>query len=74
MYGDHYVQYVNSNGDVNYNDCDYDKGVRPALRWKTKESKRDTEIRVPSSNEQTTFLVPAKRQDKYKGTKYYDRR
>ena len=25
----HYVQYVDSNGNVNYNDCDYIKSVRP---------------------------------------------
>lgn len=72
LYGDNFVQYVNSNGNVNYNDYNYNKGVRPALGWKTRKSKRNTEIRVPSSNEQITF--PNKKKDKYKGTKYYDRR
>ena len=73
LYGSDYVQYVNDNGNVNYNDYNnWNKSVRPALRWKTKQSRRNAEIRVPSSNEQITF--PVKRQDKYKGTRYYDRK
>ena len=70
---DNYVQYVNENGNVNYNDYNWNKGVRPALGWKTRKSKRNTEMRVPSSNEQTSFPV-LKRQDKYKGMNYYDKR
>jgi hypothetical protein len=67
------VQYVNDNGNVNYNDYDWNKGVRPALGWKTRKSKSTSEMRVPSSNEQISLPV-IKKQDKYKGMKFYDRR
>ncbi len=51
MYGNHYVQYVNSNGSVNYNDYDYDKGVRPLWGGKREKVREIPEMRVPPSNE-----------------------
>lgn len=49
-YGSDCVRYVCGDGCVDYNDYNnWNKSVRPALRWKTKQSRRNAEIRVPSS-------------------------
>jgi len=69
----HYVQYVNSNGYVNYNDCDYDRGVRPFCIGRRKKVRETLKLESRYQKNRQPFL-PRKRQDKYKGTKYYDRR
>lgn len=68
-----YVQYVNSDGNVNYNHCNYDRGVRP-FSGRRRNKVRET-LKLESCHEKNRqpFLI-GKYQDKYKGTKYYDRR
>ncbi len=69
----HYVQYVNSDGNVNYNRCDYDKGVRPFSGGRRKKV-RET-LKLESHHEKNKYpFLSQKKQDKYKGTNYYDRR
>jgi hypothetical protein len=50
---------VNSNGNINYNDYNYNGGVRP-FWWEVKNSKTGFEIRAPPSKEQITFLASAR--------------
>ena len=68
-----YVRYVNSNGNVNYNDCDYDKGVRPFWIGRRKKVRETLKLESRYQKNSQPFLT-RKCQDKYKGTKYYDRR
>ena len=68
-----YVQYVNSNGNVNYNDCDYDKGVRPFWIGRRKKVRETLKLESRYQKNKQPFLTH-KCQDKYKGTKFYDRR
>lgn len=68
-----YVQYVNSNGNVNYNDCDYDKGVRPFSSGRRKKVGETPKLESHYEKNRQPFLFQ-KMQDKYKGTNYYDRR
>jgi hypothetical protein len=69
-----YVQYVNSNGYVDYNHCDWsDKGVRP-FSGRRRKKVRET-LKLESCHEKNRQpFHPKKWKDKYKGTKYYDRR
>lgn len=69
----HYVQYVNSDGNVNYNDCDYYKGVRPFSCGRRKRVRETLKLESHNEKNRQPFLT-RKGQDKYKGTKYYDRR
>ena len=69
----HYVQYVNSNGNVNYNDCNYDKGVRPFSDRRRNKVRETLKLESCYEKNRQPFLI-RKYQDKYKGTKYYDRR
>lgn len=69
-----YVQYVSSNGNVNYNDCDWNgKGVRP-FSGRRRNKVRET-LKLESCHEKNKqpFLT-RKCKDKYKGIKYHDRR
>lgn len=68
-----YVQYVNADGYVNYNDCDYDKGVRPFSDGRRKKVRETLKLESRHEKNRQPFLT-RKYQDKYKGTKYYDRR
>ena len=68
-----YVQYVNSNGNVNYNDCDYDKGVRPFWIGRRMKVRETLKLESRYQKNKQPFLAQ-KCQDKYKGTKFYDRR
>ena len=72
-YSSDYVQYVNSNGNVNYNWYDNSKAVRPF--WDGRRTKVRETLKLESrfqKNKQP--FLSQKRKDKYKGTKYYDRR
>ena len=68
-----YVQYVNSNGNVNYNDCEYGKGVRPFWIGRRKKVRKTLKLESRYQKNKQPFLTH-KYQDKYKGTKFYDRR
>ena len=68
-----YVQYVNSDGNVNYNDCDYDKGVRPFWIGRRNKVRETLKLESRFQKNRQPFLTQ-KCQDKYKGRKYYDRR
>ena len=69
-----YVQYVNSNGNVNYNDCNWnDKGVRPFSGGRRKKVRETLKLESHHEKNKHPFLS-RKKQDKYKGTKYYDRK
>ena len=59
------VSYVNDNGTLNRNDCNYDRGVRP-FWWKLRASRYNTERRELPSKEYATF---PEKTDKYKGIK-----
>jgi len=67
-----YVQYVNSNGNVNYNDYNYDKSVRPFWAGRRKRVGRTPKLESQHQKNRQPFLSQM-RQDKYKGTQYYDR-
>ena len=69
----HYVQYVNSDGNVNYNGCDYDKGVRPFWIGRRMKVRETLKLESRYQKNKQPFLAQ-KCQDKYKGTKFYDRR
>ena len=69
----HYVQYVNSDGNVNYNRCDGDRGVRPFWIGRRKKVRETLKLESRFQKNRQPFLA-GKRQDKYKGTNYYDRR
>lgn len=69
----HYVRYVNSNGNVNYNWYNNENGVRPF--WNGRRSKvREIPKSESHYQKNTRPFLPLNRQDKYKGVKYYDRR
>ena len=68
-----YVQYVNSNGNVNYNDCDYDKGVRPFWIGRRTKVRETLKLESRYQKNKQPFLIQ-RNQDKYKGMKFYDRR
>lgn len=69
----HYVQYVDSDGIVDYDDCDYDKGVRPFWIGRRKKVRETLKLESRYQKNRQPFLA-RKSQDKHKGTKYYDRR
>ncbi len=69
----HYVQYVNSDGNVNYNHCNYDKGVRPFSDRRRKKVRETPKLESCHEKNRQPILT-RKCQDKYKGKKYYDRR
>ena len=67
-----YVQYVNSNGNVNYNDCNWnDKGVRPFSDRRRNKVRETLKLESRYQKNKQPFLAQ-KCQDKYKGTKFYD--
>lgn len=64
---------MDSNGNVNYNDCDWDYGVRPF--WCGRRNKVGETPKLESHNQKNKQpFLSRKRQDKYKGMNYYDRR
>lgn len=69
-----YVQYVNSDGDLNYDDCDYDSNeVRPF--WDGRRNRVRNCLKLESHHQKSRQpFLPEKWQDKYKGMKYYDRK
>ena len=70
----HYVQYVNSNGNVNYNDCNWnDKGVRPFWIGRRMKVRETLKLESPEQKNKQPFLIQ-RNQDKYKGMKFYDKR
>lgn len=67
-----YVQYVNSNGNVNYNDCNWnDKGVRPFSDRRRNKVRETLKLESCHEKNKQPFLTKNS-QDKYKGTKFYD--
>lgn len=69
-----YVQIVNTNGNVNYNDCDWDSyGVRPFCAGRRNKVSYMLKLESRYQKNKQPFLY-RKIQDKYKGMKYYDRR
>ena len=65
----HFVRYVNSDGNVNYNDCDYDKGVRPFWIGRRNKVRETLKLESRFQKNRRPFLSQ-KREDKYKGKKY----
>lgn len=64
---------MNSNGNTNYNDCNWDHGVRPF--WDGKRSGVSNKLKPESHHQKRRYpFLYVKQKDKYKGTKYYDRR
>lgn len=72
-YSSDYVQYVNSDGDVNYNRYNYDKAVRPFWNGRRNRVGKTPKLESHYQKNKQPFL-PVIRQDKYKGLPYYDRR
>lgn len=68
-----YVQYVNDDGNVNYNDYDYSKSVRPFWVGRRKKVGETPKLESQHQKSKQPFLSK-KRQDKYKGMQYYDRK
>lgn len=69
-----YVQYVNSNGNVNYNDCNWnDKAVRPFWGGRRNRVRETLKLESHHQKNRQPFLSQ-KGQDKYKGIQYYDRK
>lgn len=69
-----YVQYVNSDGNVNYDDCNWnDRGVRPFWDGRRNKVRETLKLEFHHQKNKQPFL-PQKGQDKYKGMKNYDRR
>ncbi len=69
-----YVQYVNTDGNVNYNDCNWnDRGVRPFWIGRRRKVGETPKLESRYQKNRQPFLS-CKKQDKYKGMRYYDRR
>lgn len=69
-----YVQIVNDNGNVNYNDCNWNEnGVRPFCFGRRNKVRKSLKLESRYQKSKQPFLSFT-RQDKYKGMKYYDRR
>lgn len=68
-----YVQIVYSNGNVDYNDCNYNRGVRPFWAGR-RDGVGETPKRESQYQKNKQPFLSRKRQDKYKGMKFYDRR
>ena len=68
-----YVQIVNDNGNVNYNDCNWNNGVRPFCFGRRNKVRKSLKLESRYQKSKQPFLS-RKRQDKYKGIRYYDRR
>lgn len=70
-----YVQYVNDNGNVNYNDCNWnDNATRPFWCGRRRKVGDLHHPKLESRNQKNKYPFLLKWQDKHKGTKYYDRR
>lgn len=67
------VQYVNSNGNVNYNWYDNSKAVRPFCLGRRNKVRETLKLESLRQKNKQPFLS-RKRQDKYKGIQYYDRK
>lgn len=67
------VMYVNSNGNVNYNWYNNYGSVRPF--WSGRRNKVRETLKLESHYQKNKHpFLSRKRQDKYKGKQYYDRR
>lgn len=67
------VQYVDSNGNVNYNwynDC---KAVRRSETVKCNKVRETPKLESRRQKNKQPFLPSIKGQDKYKGKRYHDR-
>lgn len=69
-----YVQIVNDDGNVNYNDCNWNNNsVRPFCTGRRNKVSKWLKLESRYQKNKQPFL-PQKRWDKYKGMKYYDKR
>ncbi len=68
-----YVQYVDNDGNVNYNDYDYSKSVRPFWDGRRNIVRETPKLESHHQKNKQPFLSQ-KRQDKYKGIQYYDKK
>ena len=68
------VQYVDGDGSVNYNNCNWNnKAVRPF--WDGRRNKVRETLKLESHHQKNKQpFLHRKNQDKYKGMKFYDRR
>lgn len=70
------VQYVNGNGNVNWNDCNYSNGVRPFWDGRCNKVRYNPKLEPHHQKNKQPFLSIL-RKDKYKGIqkkKYHLRR
>ncbi|EOS35375.1 hypothetical protein C804_00977 [Lachnospiraceae bacterium A4] len=56
----HYVQYVYSDGNVNYNRCDYDKGVRPFWIGRREKVRETLKLESRYQKNRQPFLIRKK--------------
>lgn len=69
-----YVQIVNDNGNVNYNDCNWNSNrVRPFCVGRRNKVSKKLKLESRYQKNKQPFLSQ-ERQDKYKGMRYYDKR
>ena len=68
------VQYVNSDGNVNYNWYNNRKAVRPFWGGKCNKVRETLKLESHQQKNRQPFLPLKIGQDKYKGNIYYDRR
>lgn len=73
-YGSDNVHYVNSNGNVNYNWYNNCKAVRRSETVKCNKVRETLKLESRRQKNKQPFLSSIKRQDKYKGKRYHDRR
>ena len=72
-YSSNNVQYVNSNGNVNYNWYNNVKGVRPFWDGRRNRVRETLKLESHHQKNKQPFLFEIQ-QDKYKGKKYHDKR
>jgi len=69
-----YTQNVNSNGNVNYNDTNWnDKAIRPFWLGRCNKVGATPKLESQDQKNRQPFLQN-KKQDKYKGVQYFDRK
>ena len=73
-YSSNNVQYVNSNGNVNYDWYNNCKAVRPFWGGKCNKVRETLKLESHRQKNEQPFLPFKRGQDKYKGKIYYDRR
>ena len=69
-----YVQIVNDDGNMDYNDCNWNSNsVRPFCAGRRNRVSKTLKLESRYQKNKQPFLY-RKVQDKYKGMRYYDRR